>query len=104
MKDQTMPDPSYLKVLKLLWKHGDMRAAELAQLLRLETNWHRNTSYPVINCTIKARYLQRIELCFFCHARLTQEEVRVLGRRQLLETLYDGDVQALIASLEEDRK
>lgn len=99
MKKPTMPFPSHIKVLKVLWEQGDLTASVLSTMLHTVTGWHRNTAYTVINQCVARGYVARSEPHFLCHALLTREQVRAMGRGQFIDALYDGDAKALLMDL-----
>lgn len=94
--------PSHLKVMKLLWDHGDLTASQLAAMLKDQTNWQRNTSYTVVRDCVNRGYIERIEPRFMCHALVTLEQMRAYSRKSLVDTLYGGDARALIDDLKQD--
>lgn len=90
---------SELKVMELLWQHGDTSAKELAGLLAQQVGWSKTTTYTVIKKCIDKGVVQRIEPGFVCHALLEQEQVRRAEANALVDKLYGGAPDALVASL-----
>ena len=39
---------SELKVLEVLWEHGDLTASQIYKILAEKVGWSRNTSYTII--------------------------------------------------------
>lgn len=90
---------SELKIMELLWKNGEMTAKELAAALKEEVGWSKTTTYTVIGKCVDKGAVQRSEPNFCCRALITQDEVREYRTDELIEKMYDGSADALIASL-----
>lgn len=90
---------SELKVMDVLWKHGDLTAKEISNILNEEINWNVNTTYTVIKKCIKKEAVQRLEPNFICHALISREAVQESETKELLDRMFDGSKQKLFASL-----
>jgi len=44
---------SELKVMKVLWKEGNITAGQILKILKEEIGWNKNTTYTVIKKCIK---------------------------------------------------
>ena len=90
---------SELKVMEILWSRGDTTAKELARLLNEQVNWSKTTTYTVIKKCIDKGFIERQGSNFLCHARITKEEVRERETTELVDKMFDGSSDLLVASL-----
>lgn len=90
---------SELKVMEVLWSHGDLPARQIADLLEVEVGWNVNTTYTVIKKCIAKGAIRRSEPHFRCHALVTKAEVQASETEELLGRLFDGSPDLLFASL-----
>jgi predicted transcriptional regulator len=90
---------SELKVMDVLWKHGDLTAKEISNILNEEIDWNMNTTYTVIKKCMKKEAIQRLEPNFICHALISKEEVQEHETEELLDRMFDGSEQKLFATL-----
>lgn len=90
---------SELKVMDVLWQNGDTTAKEVAQILNKEVGWSKTTTYTVIKKCINKGAIKRIEPKFVCHPLVTKEEAQAFETRELIEKMYDGAEDQLIANL-----
>ena len=98
MKDCKLFD-SELKVMDVLWSRGDTSAKELAEALAAQVGWSKTTTYTVIKKCIEKGAVQRTEPGFICHAALEKSQVQQQETDELINKLYDGAPDALVASL-----
>lgn len=90
---------SELKVLKILWKEGDVVARVLAAKLNESTGWSKTTTYTVLRRCIDKGLILRLGYDFTCRAALTEEEARQSEIEILAHRLFDGSSDLLVASL-----
>lgn len=90
---------SELKVMDVLWKEGDMRAKDVADLLTKDVGWNKNTTYTLIKRCIKKGAIERSEPHFMCHALISKEEVQEAETNELINKIYDGSADKLFAAL-----
>lgn len=90
---------SELKVMKVLWREGDITAKQVSDILKAEIGWNMNTTYTVIKKCITKAAIQRIEPNFMCHALISKEDVQEAETDELVGKLYDGSVNKLFAAL-----
>ena len=95
---------SELKVLELLWKDGDATAKELAIKLKESTAWSKTTSYTVIGKCVKKGLITRTEPDFMCRVNITREEARQHEATILIDKMFGGSSDLLIASLLDGKK
>jgi predicted transcriptional regulator len=90
---------SELKIMDSLWNEGDKSAKELAGVLAETVGWSKTTTYTVIKKCIEKGAVTRSASAFICHAAVTKEEARAAETNELINKLYDGSSDRLIASL-----
>lgn len=90
---------SELKIMEILWARGDINAKELAELLAAQVGWGKTTTYTVIKKCVDKGAIQRIEPGFVCHALLEKQQVQQQETDELIDKLYGGAPDALVASL-----
>lgn len=95
---------SELKVMDVLWKHGDMTAKQIAGILKEDTGWNVNTTYTVIKKCIAKGAVKRSEPNFICSALISKEEVQAAETDELIGKLFDGSPDLLFASLLSSKK
>ena len=89
---------SELKVMNVLWQKGDLLAKEIVKILGEEVGWSNTTTYTIIKKCIDKGAIERRE-GFVCHALVTQEEAQDLETEELINKMYNGSSDLLIASL-----
>lgn len=90
---------SELKVMDLLWKEGDLPAKEIAKRLKEEINWSKTTTYTVLKKCVEKRAVLRTEPGFVCSTLISRQEVQKAATEELIDRLYGGSKDLLIASL-----
>ena len=90
---------SELKVMDLLWKEGDLSAKEIAQRLKEQINWSKTTTYTVLKKCVEKQAILRTEPGFMCTHLISREEVQKAATDDLINRMYDGSKDLLIASL-----
>ena len=89
---------SELKVMELLWE-GEMSARELAENLKERAGWSKTTTYTVIKKCVDKGAVSRSEPGFLCRAEITREEAQAYETEELLDRMYGGRADCLIAAL-----
>lgn len=90
---------SELKVMDLLWREGDLPARTIAEVLTEQIGWSKTTTYTVIKKCIEKGAVAREEPGFVCHALVSIEETRKSETHALIDKMYGGSKDLLIASL-----
>jgi len=90
---------SELKVMDILWKKGDTTAKRIAEILKEQVGWSKTTTYTVIKKCIGKGAIERREPNFVCHPLLTIEQVRELETTELINKMYGGAADQLVASI-----
>jgi len=90
---------SELKVLEVLWSEGDTTAKDLAIKLNKSTAWSKTTTYTVIKKCVDKGLIERLGTNFTCRAAITKEEARKQESEILVDKMFDGSSNLLVASL-----
>lgn len=90
---------SELKVMELLWKEGDLAAKDIAQRLKEQIQWSKTTTYTVIKKCVEKQAVLRTDPGFICQALVSREEVQKAETEDLIDRMYGGSKDLLIASL-----
>ncbi len=90
---------SELKVMDVLWKNGDTTAKQLAQVLKEQVGWNKTTTYTLIKRCVDKGAIERIEPNFVCHPLVTIEQARELEITELINKMYGGAADQLVASI-----
>ncbi len=90
---------SELKVMDLLWKEGDLPAKEIAQRLKAQINWSKTTTYTVLKKCVEKQAVSRTEPGFVCSPLISRAEVQADETNNLIDRMYGGSKDLLIASL-----
>ena len=90
---------SELKVMDVLWREGDKTAKYIAEVLKGEVGWNKNTTYTLIKRCMNKGAIERSEPNFMCHALIPKEEVQEAETEELINKVYDGSADKLFAAL-----
>lgn len=90
---------SELNVMEILWREGDTTAKRIAEITKEKVGWSKTTTYTVIKKCLDKGAIERQEPNFVCRARVTREQVQQYETSELINKMYDGAPDRLIASL-----
>ncbi len=90
---------SELHIMQILWKEGDTPAKHIAELMANQTGWSKTTTYTVIKKCIDKGAIERREPEFICHALISRKEAQQSETGELVEKLFDGKADHLVASI-----
>lgn len=90
---------SELKVMEILWNEGDVTAKEIADQMKTLVGWSKTTTYTVIKKCIDKGAVERFDPNFVCRAIISREQAQEYETRELVDKLYNGSEDLLIASL-----
>lgn len=90
---------SELKIMDVLWKNGDTTAKRIAEILKEQVGWNKTTTYTLIKRCIDKGAIERIEPHFVCHPLIRLEQARELETTELINKMYDGAADQLVASI-----
>ena len=95
---------SELKVMEILWKGDGATAKEIAMQLNEKVGWSKTTTYTVIKKCIDKGAIERVGSNFLCRALVTKDEIREHETMELVNKMYDGSSDLLVASLINGKK
>ena len=90
---------SELKLMEIIWREGDITAKEVADFAKDEIGWGKTTTYTVIKKCIAKGALERQEPHFICHSLISKEEVQEFETEELINKIYGGSSDQLVANL-----
>ena len=90
---------SELKIMDVLWKKGETTAKQVAEILKEQVGWSKTTTYTVIKKCIDKGVIQRKEPNFVCYPLITKDQVREFETKELINKMYDGSTDHLVAAL-----
>lgn len=89
---------SELNVMNVLWRYGKLPASQIAQILKEDTGWNRNTTYTVIKKCIEKDAIERTEPNFACRALVSREEVQAQETQDLIDKMFSGSEELFFTS------
>ncbi len=90
---------SELKVMELLWREGELSAKTLAEMLGEQVGWSKTTTYTVIKKCVDKGAVSRTDPNFICRAEITKEQAQEYETEELINRMYEGSADKLVASL-----
>lgn len=90
---------SELKIMDVLWKNGDTTAKRIAEILKEQVGWNKTTTYTLIKRCLSKGAIERNEPNFVCHPLVSIEQARELETTELINKMYDGAADQLVASI-----
>ncbi|MDW7656187.1 MAG: BlaI/MecI/CopY family transcriptional regulator [Bacillota bacterium] len=90
---------SELKVLEVLWQNGATTARDMAGILQQQVGWRKTTTYTVIKKCLDKGIVAKEDPNFLCRPLVTREQVQKMETADLIDKMYDGAADQLIASL-----
>lgn len=90
---------SELRVMDILWREGDTTAKKLAETLFETVGWSKTTTYTVIKKCIDKKAVERMEPGFVCHALVSRRQIQEYETDELIDKMYDGAADGLVAAL-----
>ncbi|MCL2406231.1 MAG: BlaI/MecI/CopY family transcriptional regulator [Defluviitaleaceae bacterium] len=90
---------SELKVMGVLWKEGDTTAKDIAAILNQKLGWSKTTTYTIIKKCIDKELIQRRDPNFVCRALVTRKQAQEYEAMELVDKMFDGSSDMLVASL-----
>ena len=89
---------SELKVLEILWEGGELSAKDVGQV-----GWSKTTTYTVLKKCVEKGLVEREEPGFRCRALVSRQEAQRQETRGLIDRMYGGSADRLVASLLDGR-
>ena len=90
---------SELRVLELLWSQGELTARDIAAQTAEQVGWSKTTTYTVLKKCVEKGLVERSEPGFRCRALASRQEVQRRETRGLIDRMYGGSSDRLVASL-----
>lgn len=94
---------SELKILELLWDNDQLSAKEIAAKAAEQVGWSKTTTYTVIKKCAEKGLIRRTEPGFVCQAAVTRQQAQQRETRELIDRMYGGEADRLVASLLEGK-
>ena len=95
---------SELKIMEVLWKEGDTTAKKIAELMKEQVGWSKTTTYTVIRKCLDKNAVERRDPNFICRALVTREQAQQFETAELINKMYNGAADQLIASILGNKK
>lgn len=89
---------SELKVMEVLWEHGQKSAKEIVDILSGRIGWNKNTTYTVIKKCIEKGAIAREDPGFLCTPLVTHDEVAQSETEQLIDKMFGGSSELFFSS------
>lgn len=90
---------SELKVLEFLWDGGELTAKDIATQAKEQVGWSKTTTYTVLKKCVEKGLVERTEPGFHCRAIVTRQEAQRRETQGLIDRMYGGVADRLVASL-----
>lgn len=90
---------SELNIMEYLWKKGEASAKEIAAEMAKTVGWSKTTTYTVIKKCVDKGAIARREPGFHCTPLISRQEAQAYETRELINRMYDGSADLLVASL-----
>lgn len=90
---------SELNIMAYLWSTGEASAREIAAAMAEQVGWSKTTTYTVLKKCVDKGAVERREPGFRCKALISREEVQEYETRELINKMYSGSADLLVASL-----
>ncbi len=94
---------SELKILEILWTAGELPARSIAALAAEQVGWSKTTTYTVLKKCVEKGLLARQDPGFLCRPLVSRQDVQHQETRDLIDRMYGGSADRLVASLLEGR-
>lgn len=95
---------SELKLLEILWDGGELPARDVAAQAADAVGWSKTTTYTVIKKCVEKGLVAREDPGFRCRAVVSRKEAQQWETRDLIDRMYGGSADHLVACLLEGRK
>ena len=92
-----------LKIMEALWQEGEVTAKRLAEIMKERTGWSKTTTYTMVKRCIEKGACGRSEPNFVCRPLVSAREVREYETNELINRMYGGAADRLVACLLEGK-
>ncbi|MBH5316390.1 BlaI/MecI/CopY family transcriptional regulator [Paenibacillus sp. GSMTC-2017] len=90
---------SELSIMEILWREGDTTAKRIAEITKETIGWSKTTTYTIIKKCLDKGAIERHDPNFVCRALVSQEQVQEYETTELINKMYNGAPDKLVASL-----
>ena len=90
---------SELNIMEYLWRVQEASAKEIAAEMAAQVGWSKTTTYTVLKKCVDKGAVERREPGFQCKPLISREQVQEYETRELIDKLYGGSADRLVASL-----
>ncbi|MFM1652962.1 BlaI/MecI/CopY family transcriptional regulator [Brevibacillus sp. B_LB10_24] len=90
---------SELNIMEILWRDGDTTAKRIAEITKEKVGWSKTTTYTIIKRCLDKGAIERQDPNFVCRALVTREQAQEYETTELINKMYNGAPDRLIASL-----
>ena len=90
---------SELKIMEYLWQHGEASAKDIAAEMARTVGWSKTTTYTVLKKCVEKGAVARQEPGFVCTPLIEMAQVQEYETRELINKMYQGSADLLVASL-----
>ena len=94
---------SELRVLEILWEGGEMSAKDVSARAAETVGWSKTTTYTVLKKCVDKGLVRRRDPGFLCQALVSRADAQRQETRGLIDRMYGGSADRLVASLLEGR-
>lgn len=88
-----------LRVMNVLWDKGEATASQIAAELGARYGYSKTTTYTLIGRCVEKGAVERVDPGFLCRPLLDRETARESGVSELLDKLYGGRADQLVAAV-----
>ncbi|GAA3407745.1 BlaI/MecI/CopY family transcriptional regulator [Paenibacillus hodogayensis] len=90
---------SELHIMEILWREGETTAKRIAEMTKEKIGWSKTTTYTIIKRCLDKGAIERQEPNFVCRALVTREQAQEHETTELINKMYNGAPDRLMASL-----
>ena len=94
---------SELKIMEYLWQSSaasqQVSAKDIAAEMACTVGWSKTTTYTVLKKCVEKGAVGRQEPGFVCTPLVSREQVQEYETRELINKMYEGSADLLVASL-----
>jgi predicted transcriptional regulator len=87
------------KVMEVLWREGDTTAKRVSEILREQIGWSKTSTYTMIKRCFDKGAIERREPNWVCHPLITIEDAREFETTELINKMFYGATDRLVASI-----
>jgi len=90
---------SELNIMEYLWQRGEASAKDIAAEMARTVGWSKTTTYTVLKKCVEKGAVARQEPGFVCTPLIDMAQVQEYETRELINKMYQGSADLLVASL-----